>query len=230
MSFDRRTVQFNPPTQHPDADADVLASVLRDDGSIEVWEANFDGTTWWSSNATMIMNPVVSWAHKPEGIDLTGDCTAEPEPAGASHWTESEPVRLAASRANRVYLAGPMTGLPDLNFPAFNAEAATLRAKGLTVINPAEHGVVEGADWADYLRHDLAGLVSCERIHLLPGWSKSKGANLEVLVALMLGMEITYHPDATPAVSVDVVAFLDRAIWEMKRTVVMVEPKGWKPA
>lgn len=146
------------------------------------------------------------------------------------HWTESEPVRLGASRANRVYLAGPMTGLPDLNFPAFNAEAAMLRAKGLTVINPAEHGVVEGADWADYLRHDLAGLVSCERIHLLPGWSKSKGANLEVLVALMLGMEITYHPDATPAVSVDVVAFLDRAIWEMKRTVVMVEPKDWKPA
>jgi len=43
------TLTFNPPSPPPDADLDVLASVLRDDGSIEVWEANFDGTTWWSA-------------------------------------------------------------------------------------------------------------------------------------------------------------------------------------
>lgn len=63
-------VTFHPPTPVPDADADVLASVLRDDGSIEVWEANFDGETWWTSNATRILSPVVSWAHKPAGVDL----------------------------------------------------------------------------------------------------------------------------------------------------------------
>jgi hypothetical protein len=28
-------------------------------------------------------------------------------------------------RKSRVYIAGPMTGLPDYNFPAFNAAAAT---------------------------------------------------------------------------------------------------------
>jgi hypothetical protein len=38
----------------------------------------------------------------------------------------------------KIYLSGPMTGLPDLNFPAFNAAASALRAKGLNVINPAE--------------------------------------------------------------------------------------------
>lgn len=70
-------VTFNPPTQRPDADADVLASVLRADGSIEVWEANFDGETWWTSNATMIMDPVVSWAHKPDGVDLRNQKSQE---------------------------------------------------------------------------------------------------------------------------------------------------------
>ena len=38
----------------------------------------------------------------------------------------------------KIYCAGPMTGLPELNFPAFHAEAARLRAFGYEVINPAE--------------------------------------------------------------------------------------------
>jgi len=37
----------------------------------------------------------------------------------------------------RIYLSGPMTGLPELNFPAFAAMTASLRAGGHTVTNPA---------------------------------------------------------------------------------------------
>ena len=33
----------------------------------------------------------------------------------------------------RVYVAGPMTGLPDFNYPAFNAEAQRLRGLGYQV-------------------------------------------------------------------------------------------------
>ncbi|MCY1527250.1 hypothetical protein D9M68_623110 [compost metagenome] len=39
----------------------------------------------------------------------------------------------------RIYLAGPMTGLPEFNYPAFHAEAARLRALGYQVENPAEN-------------------------------------------------------------------------------------------
>lgn len=41
----------------------------------------------------------------------------------------------------RIYLAGPMTGLPEFNYPAFHAEAARLRGLGYQVENPADHGV-----------------------------------------------------------------------------------------
>lgn len=58
-------------------------------------------------------------------------------------------VTLQAARANRVYVAGPMTGIPDFNYPAFNAVADQLRAQGYEVENPADHGIVEGAQWAD---------------------------------------------------------------------------------
>jgi hypothetical protein len=103
-----------------------------------------------------------------------------------------EGVTLAHTRTGRVYIAGPMTGYDNYNFAAFNAEAAMLRDQGLHVENPADHGVLSGADWADYLRYDIARLASCERVQLLPGWSKSKGASLEVHIARALGMPITY--------------------------------------
>lgn len=99
-------------------------------------------------------------------------------------------VTLQASRANRVYVAGPMTGIADFNYPAFNAVADQLRARGYEVENPADHGIVEGAQWADYMAYDLTRLGLCGMIALLPDWEKSQGARLEVLIAEKLGMTV----------------------------------------
>ena len=91
----------------------------------------------------------------------------------------------------KIYVAGPMTGIPEFNFPAFNAAAARLRAAGHEVINPAEN---EGGDtsktWAYYMRQDLHHVLSVEAIAVLPGWQRSRGATLEVAVARALGLPI----------------------------------------
>nr|WP_277610147.1 DUF4406 domain-containing protein [Pseudomonas aeruginosa] len=97
----------------------------------------------------------------------------------------------------RIYLAGPMTGLPEHNFPAFHAEAARLRSLGYQVENPAEHGEIPGFEWADYLRLDLQKLLTCEAIALLPGWMDSKGARLEFTVATNLGMRALHAEHIT---------------------------------
>lgn len=110
-------------------------------------------------------------------------------------WHELSGVTLAESRANRLYLAGPMTGFEDFNFPAFNKMAAELRARGYVVENPAEHGVVEGADWADYMAYDLTRLGLCGLVAVLPGWENSKGARLEVHIARELGMKVVNAHD-----------------------------------
>jgi len=90
----------------------------------------------------------------------------------------------------RIYISGPMSGLPDLNFPAFHSEAARLRALGYSVENPAEINHDNEAGWHDCMRRDLAALLTCDALALLDGWQSSAGAHLEMHVAHRVGMEI----------------------------------------
>lgn len=89
-----------------------------------------------------------------------------------------------------LYISGPMTGLPEHNFPAFNHAAHLLRRSGYRVLNPAEKGIVDGWGWEDYLRHDLSEVLVADGIAVLEGASNSRGAWLETTVAFHLGVPI----------------------------------------
>lgn len=93
----------------------------------------------------------------------------------------------------RVYLSGPMAGLPEHNFPAFHAHAKKLREAGYDVVNPAEIDNA-GKTWEGCLRADLREMCTCDAIALMPGWETSKGANLELHVAHRLGMKVLHLP------------------------------------
>ena len=100
----------------------------------------------------------------------------------------------------KLYLAGPMSGHAEHNFPAFYAAADALRTQGFVVVNPAELDDEEGGPpaegsappgsdaWARYLRRDIALLLGCDGIALLPGFNRSMGASLERHVARALRM------------------------------------------
>lgn len=90
----------------------------------------------------------------------------------------------------KIYLAGPMTGLPDFNYPAFHAAAARLRSMGHEVLNPAENPEPPCRSWQGYMRMALAQLVQCECIALLPGWTESRGALIERKLAQVLQMSV----------------------------------------
>ena len=92
----------------------------------------------------------------------------------------------------RIYVAGPMTGHPELNSPAFHAAAAELRALGHHVENPAEINADPTAKWLDCMRADIARLVTCDAVHMQPGWEKSRGANVEHGLAVGLGLQVIY--------------------------------------
>ena len=108
----------------------------------------------------------------------------------------------------KIYLAGPMRGYENFNFPAFDFAAAKLRQEGHEVFSPAErdrliHGPklennktgdeVEaektvGFSLRDALATDMDWIArNADAIALLPGWEKSSGAQAELALAKALG-------------------------------------------
>lgn len=94
-------------------------------------------------------------------------------------------------RKPRLYLSGPMTGIKDHNIPAFNKAAGELRRAGYQVVNPPELDLKDPQrTWEGCLRRDIKHEMSCEEIATLPGWKKSRGANLEIYIGKALSMPV----------------------------------------
>lgn len=89
-----------------------------------------------------------------------------------------------------LYVAGPMTGYPDFNYPAFNEAARALVHCGFHVLNPARRGTRDEWTWVDYMRPALRDVADCDGIAVLPGWERSKGAALEVSIAVALDLPV----------------------------------------
>lgn len=92
----------------------------------------------------------------------------------------------------KLYLAGPMSGYPEHNWPLFNQKAAELREAGYEVIDASTcNGSYEEAcakSYEECLKTDIRAMLTCEGIALLPGWEMSRGANLEQYLATVLKM------------------------------------------
>lgn len=107
-----------------------------------------------------------------------------------------------------VYLAGPMRGYPQFNFPAFFKAAKKLEKQGHKVFNPAakditHYGSLKKVEkeynqnpqkvMRDVIKKDLLWIINkAEQIAVLPGWKKSKGVKAELALAKFLGIDIVY--------------------------------------
>ena len=89
-----------------------------------------------------------------------------------------------------LYLAGPMSGIEDYNYPAFNTAATYLRTLGYTVLNPAENCLPDGSPWEAFMRDALAKLIRADGVAYLPGSESSKGARIETALAMSLGWPV----------------------------------------
>lgn len=91
----------------------------------------------------------------------------------------------------KVYLAGPMTGIPEFNYPQFAKHADDLRTRGFEVVSPHEL-CDQSMSWRLCMKVNIKRLVECDMIAMLPGWDKSRGACLEMQIAQGLGLEFMF--------------------------------------
>jgi len=107
----------------------------------------------------------------------------------------------------KLYLAGPMSGIKQFNFPAFAKATTKLRELGYEIISPAEMDspAVQAAalksetgNWADLPKEETWGSIlakdviviadpTVDGIIAMPKWETSKGARLEAFIALLTG-------------------------------------------
>lgn len=115
-----------------------------------------------------------------------------------------------------VYVAGPMSGKRGCNFEAFDEAAADLRRVGFKVTSPAEmdddetralsrasencgpEAMKPGETWEKLLARDLRIVIEVDAVVTLPGWTKSRGANLEVAIAKSLAKPALLYPSLNP--------------------------------
>lgn len=112
----------------------------------------------------------------------------------------------------KYYLAGPMSGIPQFNFPLFDQAASQLRDSGYEIISPAELDDTEtraqalaspdgnpgksNRTWGDFLSRDVKIVADqVQGVIFLPRWYTSRGARLEGYVGLTCGHEfLLYYP------------------------------------
>ena len=87
-----------------------------------------------------------------------------------------------------IYIAGRMTGLPDLGKASFDAAAEKLRGEGHIVLNPADLPVGMPVD--RYMPICLAMVNAADAVYMLKGWGSSPGAILERMYAGYQGKQI----------------------------------------
>ena len=110
-----------------------------------------------------------------------------------------------------IYIAGPMRGIHEFNFPAFDSAAEEWASRGWEVVNPAqmdrdlgfdEKALPPDFDWwdlgqigfdiCDAVIRDAKAICDCDAIYMLPGWEASRGANAEKAIAEWLGIQVIY--------------------------------------
>jgi len=141
----------------------------------------------------------VCW--KVESSDPCELCRAEQRQSDAEHEARQEgwlrelfsdcgKAGLEAWRFT-VYLAGPMSGIPQSNKPAFHRMERMLSRFGFHVLSPANYDGEHTYEW--YMEQDIRKLLDARAVVLLSGWQGSVGATLEYSVANITKRKIYYE-------------------------------------
>lgn len=94
-------------------------------------------------------------------------------------------------KKERVYISGKISGLGYSHVHLkFAACEAALNHVGMEPVNPLKNGLPESASWKEHMRTDIALLKTCDSIYLQEDFAQSRGAMIELSLAIKWGKSI----------------------------------------
>ena len=95
----------------------------------------------------------------------------------------------------KLYIAGPMTGYDEYNYPVFKYAADRLEYYGYDVHNPCDNDKILKKQvaiptWRDYMRASIKQVLEADGLAVLNDWGLSRGARLEVDLAHTLQLPV----------------------------------------
>jgi|WetSurMetagenome_2_1015567.scaffolds.fasta_scaffold02367_5 hypothetical protein len=95
----------------------------------------------------------------------------------------------------KIYISGPISGVKNNNFEAFEYAFYILFCKGYKPYNPLylTSDMPPSSTWRDYMRVCIKALMDCDRIYMLCGWWHSRGAWVELLLAKIVGIKVEFQ-------------------------------------
>ena len=91
----------------------------------------------------------------------------------------------------RVYISGKISGLDNHYVQLkFAACAESLKSVGYEPVNPLKNGLPSSASWKEHMRADIALLKTCDYIYLQRDFIMSRGAMIELFLAIRWGKPI----------------------------------------
>jgi hypothetical protein len=101
-----------------------------------------------------------------------------------------------AAQVPRIYISGRISGLtPEEVRVKFNRAQEKLyhSCPGMIAVNPLNLHDDLDKSWEDLMAKDLAELLRCEMIYMLPDWHQSRGARIEYAVAKEAGIMVVFE-------------------------------------
>jgi hypothetical protein len=101
----------------------------------------------------------------------------------------------------KIYIAGPITDLPENNIDEFRIVETILKKKGYDTIVP--HDLFYGIDTQHFSHHDymnicLPAAKNCSCLCFLEGWKESKGAIMEMEIAIENNLKVVFAKNFLP--------------------------------
>lgn len=93
----------------------------------------------------------------------------------------------------KLYVSGPMTGKENYNRESFEETAVVLKQLGEHPITPFDLDTVEPVayhDWIPNMKRDIKYLMGLDGVVVLDDWEESKGARIEVGLAVLMDMPV----------------------------------------